>query len=124
MAEQNDDTLQDIHPEFTLLVAELLGNFLPLKIPFNVQNLIGNWLLLVGQLILVFNAQQQFQQNGSGHYYSKYNKDVGNPLHQDNSDIYQAGRSACDTQPTVQQLQQEITQLRQRLEQIESLLRS
>ena len=29
------------------------------NLPFNVQNVVGNWLQLVGQAIEVFNAQQQ-----------------------------------------------------------------
>lgn len=58
--------MHDAHPEGVLLLAELLGNISSYHMPFNVQNLIGNWLQLIGQIILVFNAQQQFWQSGSG----------------------------------------------------------
>ena len=34
--------------------------------PYNVQNAIGNWLMLVGQAIVTFNAQQQYCMNGPG----------------------------------------------------------
>ena len=57
MAQQEDDNLQNLHPETVLLTAELLGNLSALQMPFNVQNLIGNWLVLIGQIFLVFNAQ-------------------------------------------------------------------
>lgn len=67
--EKEDDKLQGLHPETVLLTAELLGNLSALHMPFNVQNLIGNWLMLIGQAILVFNAQQQLQRNGVGGCY-------------------------------------------------------
>ena len=60
--EKEDDKLQNLHPEAVLLTAELLGNLSALHMPFNVQNLIGNWLTLIGQAILVFNAQQQLRE--------------------------------------------------------------
>lgn len=122
MAEQINETLQDAHPEATLLLGELIGNFMPMQMPFNVQNLIGNWLQLIGQIILVFNAQQQLWQNGPGHYYSRCNKNIGNNAQQDNTDIYFDGRIVDNSQPSAQQLQQEIAQLQQRLEQLEALL--
>ena len=69
MPEKEEDKLQNLHPETVLLTAELLGNLSALHMPFNIQNLIGNWLTLIGQAILVFNAQQQLQRNGVGECY-------------------------------------------------------
>lgn len=68
--ERQEDDLQNLHPETVLLMAELLGNLSVLQMPFNVQNLIGNWLQLIGQILLVFNAQQQLWENGPGGCYS------------------------------------------------------
>lgn len=71
---------QDIDPQLFIVVAELLGNVMAGNMPFNVQNAVGNWLTLVGQTILTYNAQQQYFQNGPGRYYNRANKNVGNPF--------------------------------------------
>ena len=42
---------QDIPPQVLLVIGELLGNVIAGNIPFNVQNVLGNWLQLVGQAI-------------------------------------------------------------------------
>lgn len=71
---------QTLHPEIFVLIGELLGNIIAGKIPFNVQNSIGNWLQLVGQAILTFNAQQQYLQSGPGRYYDIKNYNIVNPF--------------------------------------------
>lgn len=71
---------QDLHPEAFIVIAEILGDVMAGNMPFNVQNAIGNWLTLVGQTILTYNAQQQYFQNGPGRYYDIKNKNVGNPF--------------------------------------------
>ena len=57
---------QDIPPQLLLVIGELLGNIIAGNLPFNIQNVVGNWLQLVGQAIEVFNAQQQYYQGGPG----------------------------------------------------------
>lgn len=123
MAEKINESLQEAQPESVLLLAELIGNLVPLQMPFNVQNLIGNWLQLIGQIILVFNAQQQLWQDGPGYCYSRCNKNIGNTMQPNQTDICQEKRCTCGSQPDVQQLQAEIAQLQRRLEQLESRLR-
>ena len=71
---------QTLHPELFVLIGELLGNIIAGNTPFNVQNAIGNWLQLVGQAILTFNAQQQYFQSGPGRYYDVKNYNVVNPF--------------------------------------------
>jgi hypothetical protein len=56
------------------------------SIPFNIQNAVGNWLQLVGQVILTFNAQQQYFQGGSERYF--------------NPKYYNVTNSFCNTTPT------------------------
>lgn len=63
--------MEDIHPETMITAAELLGNLSALTMPFNVQNLAGNWLTLAGQAILTFNAQQQYFAQGAGKCYQE-----------------------------------------------------
>lgn len=70
---------QDLNPHIFPLTAELVGHVLASNLPFNVQNAIGNWFELLGQIILTYNAQQQYFQGGPGKYYDIRNKNIGNP---------------------------------------------
>lgn len=76
---------QSLHPELFALIGELLGNIIAGSIPFNVQNVIGNWFELIGQAILVFNAQQQYFQSGPGRYFNPKNYNISNPFCNTNS---------------------------------------
>ena len=71
---------QDIPPQLLLVIGELLGNIIAGNLPFNIQNVVGNWLQLVGQAIEVFNAQQQYYQGGPGRYYNYIYRNVANPF--------------------------------------------
>ena len=71
---------QGIPPELVAIIGEILGNIIAGNLPFNVQNIIGNWLELVGQVILVFNAQQQYFQSGPGRYFDQKNYNINNPF--------------------------------------------
>ncbi|MGL5151734.1 MAG: hypothetical protein ACRC7N_14305 [Clostridium sp.] len=71
---------QDINPELFLTMANLMGIVMADNMPFNVQNAVGNWLSLLGQTILTYNAQQQYFQTGPGRYYNPKNRNVGNPF--------------------------------------------
>lgn len=77
---------QDIPPQLLLVIGELLGNVMAGNLPFNVQNVVGNWLQLVGQAIEVFNAQQQYYQGGPGRYYNSIYRNVANPFCTSQSD--------------------------------------
>ena len=77
---------QTLNPELFVVIGEILGNMLAGSIPFNVQNAVGNWLQLVGQAILTYNAQQQYFQGGPGRYF--------NPRY------YNVTNSFCSTTPT------------------------
>ena len=71
---------QTLHPELFIIIGEILGNIVAGTLPFNVQNAIGNWLQLVGQAILTYNAQQQYFQAGPGRYYEARNYNIVNPF--------------------------------------------
>ena len=71
---------QTLHPELFIIIGEILGNIVAGSVPFNVQNAIGNWLQLVGQAILTYNAQQQYFQAGPGRYYGARNYNIVNPF--------------------------------------------
>lgn len=71
---------QDIPPQLLIVIGNLLGNVIAGNLPFNIQNVVGNWLQLVGQAIEVFNAQQQYYQGGPGRYYNHIYRNVANPF--------------------------------------------
>lgn len=69
---------QTLYPELFVLIGELLGNIIAGNLPFNVQNVIGNWFELIGQAILVFNAQQQYFESGPGNFFDPRNFNSSN----------------------------------------------
>lgn len=71
---------QKLYPELFVLIGEVLGNVISKKLPSNVQNSFGNWLQLVGQVILTYNAQQQYFQGGPGRYFSPKYYNATNPF--------------------------------------------
>ncbi|NFG24068.1 hypothetical protein JW813_14090 [Clostridium botulinum] len=87
---------QDLAPQLFTLFAQILGLVMAGNLPFNLQNAIGNWLELLGQVILTFNSQQQYFQGGPGRYYNKKYKNVSNPFcstQQTQTDTNQSGDS-------------------------------
>lgn len=75
---------QDLHPQLFVLIGDIIGQIMAGEMPFNVQNAIGNWFELIGQVILTYSAQQQYFQNGPGRYYNRKYKNVGNPFCEEN----------------------------------------
>lgn len=71
---------QSLNPELFVVIGEILGNIIAGNMPFNVQNAIGNWLELVGQVIETYNAQQQYFQGGPGRYFNPKYYNVSNPF--------------------------------------------
>lgn len=71
---------QKLYPELFIVMGEIIGNIISRKLPANVQNSFGNWLQLIGQAILTYNAQQQYFQGGPGRYFSPIYYNVSNPF--------------------------------------------
>lgn len=69
---------QNINPELFVAISGILGEIISGNIPFNVQNALGNWFELLGQVILTYNAQQQYFQGGPGRCFSPQNYNVNN----------------------------------------------
>ncbi|MBM6839258.1 hypothetical protein H9X77_13715, partial [Clostridium saudiense] len=61
---------QDLNPQELIVIANILGIAIANKLPFNIQNAVGNFFELLGQVIITFNAQQQYFQGGPGRYYN------------------------------------------------------
>ena len=92
-----------MHPEVVVSTAEVIGNISAWQLPYNVQNVIGNWLMLIGQAIITFNAQQQYCMSGPGPYF-------GEPI---NSQAEAASEE--DTTKRLADLERQVALLRQRL---------
>ena len=54
-----------------VLIAEVLANAISGDLPAQAMNPLGNWLQLIGQVIQMYNAQQQYYQSGPGRYFNK-----------------------------------------------------
>ncbi len=111
------------NPQLVLLVGEILGNLMSQNLPFNLQNIIGNWLQLVGQIIETYNAQQQYMQAGPGRYYDIRNLNVNNSFCQDNSETHTddsgnlvrakpTSGTGFSSSTNVEELRQEVLELR------------
>ncbi|WP_010293734.1 hypothetical protein [Clostridium senegalense] len=81
---------QGMDPQTFIVIAEMIGNFIGGDTPFNVQNAIGNWLMLIGQAIVTYNAQQQYFEGGPGRCFDCNNFNINNPdVNQENNNVNQ-----------------------------------
>lgn len=71
---------QDIDPMLITVLGEVIGSILSGNMPTNVANAFGNWVQLIAQVIVMFNAQQQYSQAGPGRYYSPDYRNISNPF--------------------------------------------
>lgn len=69
---------QRLNPTLFIVIADILGDVMSGRLPFNVQNAVGNWIQLVGQAIETFSSQQQYFQSGPGRFYSPVNLNITN----------------------------------------------
>ena len=69
---------QRINPLLFIVIGDIMGDLISGKLPFNVQNAVGNWIQLVGQAIETYSSQQQYFQSGPGRYYSPENLNITN----------------------------------------------
>lgn len=69
---------QNINPTLFIIIGDILGDVMAGRLPYNVQNAVGNWIQLVGQAIETFSGQQQYFQSGPGRYYSPLNINITN----------------------------------------------
>lgn len=113
---------QAINPQFFLMIGEILGNVVAGQMPFNIQNVIGNWLQLVGQAIETYNAQQQYMQSGPGRYYDIKNLNINNPFCSENQTASTSEDSydLNDMKNHITKLEEQISELKEELSQIKN----
>lgn len=51
---------QDLDSNMFITLANLVANISARNLPFNLQYAIGNWLQVVGQVMVAYNTQQQY----------------------------------------------------------------
>jgi len=108
---------QDLNPQLFTVIGELLGCVMAGNMPFNVQNAVGNWFELLGQVILTCNAQQQYFQSGPGSCYKTENKNINNAFCSNNSnssssDLDELKKSISNLTREVKELKKEINILK------------
>ena len=112
---------QSLNPQLFVVIGEILGNMLAGSIPSNVQNSLGNWLELVGQAILTYNAQQQYFEQGPARYFNPRNYNVTNSFFyttsQNNTPNNSSNKSNCDK---VDKLESRINELMVEMEKIKN----
>lgn len=111
---------QSLHPELFIIIGEILGAIMAGTMPFNVQNAIGNWFELLGQVILTYNAQQQYFQSGPGRYFNPQNYNISNPFCQNNTS--NTSNTTTATSSKIEELEKEIKKLYQEILEIKKIL--
>lgn len=116
---------QDLDPHLFTLLAQVIGLALSDRLPFNVQNAIGNWLTLVGQVIETYNAQQQYMQAGPGRYYNIKNKNVTNPFCTEESSQESSSNGDNNQYSSdIKKLKEEIARLSREVENLKSQMKN
>lgn len=110
---------QDMHPELFTIIGTIVGEIMAGNMPFNVQNAIGNWFELVGQIILTYNAQQQYFQTGPGIYYNIKNRNINNSYCQTNT----SSSSSNNYENEIKELKKAIKALNNEIESIKKELK-
>lgn len=111
---------QNLDPHVFTMLAQLVGLALSDNLPFNLQNAIGNWLELVGQVIETYNAQQQYMQNGPGRYYNIKNKNVTNPFCTEKGFESNSAKGNNQYSTDIKNLKEEISRLSREVESLKS----
>lgn len=71
---------QDLNPQVLIVIATILGINIASKLPLNIQGAVGNFFELLGEVILTFNAQQQYFQGGPDRFYNPIYRNASNPF--------------------------------------------
>lgn len=106
---------QDLNPELFTILGTIVGDVMAGNMPFNVQNAVGNWLELVGQIILVYNAQQQYFQSGPGLHFNSKNKNINNSYCKSNTSN---SNNTSNSEKEIKELKESIKELANGLEEL------
>ena len=96
---------QRVNPLLFIVIGNILGDAVAGRLPFNVQNAIGNWIQLVGQAIETYSAQQSYFQSGPGRYYSPNNLNITNSLCPSESSSTSSGISQSGSESSLSRVE-------------------
>ena len=97
---------QDLNPQLFSVIGQVVGMAISGNLPFNIQNAVGNWLMLVGQVIITFNAQQQYFQSNKSSAYSQTGESTSK------------GKKTAKTSSDMEHLRKEVDRLSLELERL------
>ncbi|WP_294156598.1 hypothetical protein [uncultured Clostridium sp.] len=111
---------QGIYPQLFVLIGEVIGGIISEKLPINVQNSFGNWLQLIGQVILTYNAQQQYFQGGPGRYFNPQYFNVSNQFcegtdYVEDGETKNGARRSSSSKKKIRNVDKEIRKLRSQI---------
>lgn len=70
---------QKLDPSCLILLSQIIAIDLSFSLPANQQNVLSNFLLAVGQSMILFNAQQIYMESGPGNCFNLKNLNSNNP---------------------------------------------
>ncbi|MDS0525994.1 hypothetical protein NNC19_09915 [Clostridium sp. SHJSY1] len=115
---------QNLNPELFVAISGILGEIISGNIPFNVQNALGNWFELLGQVILTYNAQQQYFQGGPGRYFCPNNYNVNNPFCNTNQNSSTQNSQNSSITKRIDELESHINTLMTEIEKLQNKINS
>lgn len=70
---------QKLNPSCLILLSQLIAIDLSCCLPTNQQDVVGNFLMAIGQSMALFNVQQAYMESGPGNCYNLKNLNSSNP---------------------------------------------
>ncbi|WP_294401824.1 hypothetical protein [uncultured Clostridium sp.] len=125
---------QRLNPTLFIVIGDILGDVMSGRLPFNVQNALGNWIQLVGQAIETFSSQQQYFQSGPGRFFSPVNLNITNSTCQEatqkregtsvssngNVENYSGNDSNTENEEVIKELCYIINEMRNELDEVKT----
>lgn len=70
---------QKLNPSCLILLSQIIAIDLSFCLPSNQQNVVSNFLMAIGQSMVLFNAQQIYMESGPGNCFNLKNLNSNNP---------------------------------------------
>ena len=115
---------QDLNPQTLVVIVTIIGINIANQIPFNIQNAVGNIFVLLGQVIITFNAQQQYFQGGPGRYFNPKYYNVSNSFcnetdYVQNGEVKNDVKGSSKNKKKSKNLEKEISNLKSKINQLQ-----
>ena len=111
---------QSLNPELFVIIGTLLGEIIAGNLPSNVQNSIGNWFSLIGQVIMTYNAQQQYFEGGPGDCFNPKNFNTSNSSCSNNTTSNSSNNNQSSNKDKIEELENKINNLIKEIKEIKN----